>query len=74
MISPQDYIEQRLNDQINWYDRKITATTTPKPPIAILVGNEFLAKPDRNGIVVAATISLRRRPLNQHCSSLRIAT
>src|SRR6266702_5012747 len=22
MISPDDYIEQRLNDQINWYDRK----------------------------------------------------
>ena len=22
MISPEDYIEQRLNDQINWYDRK----------------------------------------------------
>ncbi len=22
MISPEDYIEQRLNDQIGWYDRK----------------------------------------------------
>ena len=22
MISPEDYIEQRLNDQISWYDRK----------------------------------------------------
>jgi hypothetical protein len=22
MISPEDYIEQRLTDQINWYDRK----------------------------------------------------
>src|SRR5438067_5654543 len=22
MISPEDYIEQRLNDQMNWYDRK----------------------------------------------------
>src|SRR5437667_12776924 len=22
MISPQDYIEQRINDQIGWYDRK----------------------------------------------------
>jgi Protein of unknown function (DUF4231) len=24
MISPEDYIEQRLNDQISWYDRKST--------------------------------------------------
>jgi hypothetical protein len=22
MISPEDYIGQRLTDQINWYDRK----------------------------------------------------
>jgi hypothetical protein len=22
MISPEDYVEQRLTDQINWYDRK----------------------------------------------------
>jgi len=22
MISPEDYIEQRLNDQINWYGQK----------------------------------------------------
>src|SRR5438094_7405310 len=22
MISPEEYIEQRLNDQMNWYDRK----------------------------------------------------
>ncbi len=22
MISPEEYIEQRLSDQINWYDRK----------------------------------------------------
>ena len=22
MISPEEYIEQRLNDQIGWYDRK----------------------------------------------------
>jgi hypothetical protein len=22
MISPDDYIEQRLSDQIGWYDRK----------------------------------------------------
>ena len=25
MISPEEYIEQRLNDQIGWYDRKSTA-------------------------------------------------
>lgn len=24
MISPEDYLEQRLNDQISWYDRKST--------------------------------------------------
>ena len=24
MISPEEYIEQRLNDQIGWYDRKST--------------------------------------------------
>ena len=22
MISPEEYVEQRLNDQIGWYDRK----------------------------------------------------
>jgi len=26
MISPEDYIEQRLNDQISWYDRKSSTT------------------------------------------------
>ena len=25
MISPEEYIEQRLSDQISWYDRKSTA-------------------------------------------------
>ena len=25
MISPEEYIEQRLNDQIGWYDRKSSA-------------------------------------------------
>ena len=25
MVSPEDYIEQRLDDQIGWYDRKSTA-------------------------------------------------
>jgi len=25
MISPEDYIEQRLNDQVGWYDRKSNA-------------------------------------------------
>lgn len=24
MISPEDYVEQRINDQIGWYDRKST--------------------------------------------------
>jgi hypothetical protein len=33
----------------------ITATTTPKVPIATLIGSELPAKPDRNGIVAAAT-------------------
>ena len=24
MISPEEYVEQRINDQIGWYDRKST--------------------------------------------------
>ena len=42
------------------------ATKTPKAPMAILIGNELPAKPDRNGIVAAATISAKRSRLNKH--------
>jgi hypothetical protein len=42
MISPEDYIEHRLTDQINWYDRKSAASHW-----LLLRGTYFLNKSDK---------------------------
>jgi hypothetical protein len=74
MISPEEYIEQRLNDQISWYDRKsntnqrwfkrlrcaeiVVAATIPL--VSGFAGNSFSIKIviGALGVVVAVIASL----------------
>ena len=74
MLSPEDYVKQRLDDQINWYERKsvtnqrwfkrlrfaeiVAAATIPF--LAGFAGNSFLIKIAIGalGVVVAVLASL----------------
>jgi hypothetical protein len=59
MISPEDYIEQRLTDQINWYDRKSGsfALAFPKRHLFLNKSDKTFSRGKSRTIRISACVS-----------------